>query len=71
MKITALHGKGKLAQTLLTRVSQQLHDWKQIAEQLPSCTVWQQACQFITTAVTGFNWLEPPQNRLKLTLETG
>ena len=71
LKITALHGKGKLAQTLLTRVSQQLHDWKQIAEQLPSCTVWQQVCQFITTAVTGFNWLEPPQNTLKLTLEAG
>lgn len=71
LKITALHGKGKLAQALLTRVSQRLHDWKQIAEQLLSTTVWQQVCQFITVAVTGFNWLEPPQIPLKLTLETG
>lgn len=71
LKITALHGKGKLAQALLTRVSQRLHDWKQIAEQLLSTTVWQQVCQFITAAVTGFNWLEPPQIPLKLTLETG
>ncbi len=29
LKITALHGKGKLAQTLLTSVSQQWHDRKQ------------------------------------------
>jgi hypothetical protein len=71
LKITALHGKGKRAQSLLTRVSERLKEWKRIAEQLLSTSVWLQVCEFIATSVTGFNWLAPPKNLLKLTSETG
>ena len=34
LKITPLHGKGEQAKAMLTRVSQLLHEGKQIAEQL-------------------------------------
>ena len=29
-------------------------------------TVWLQVCEHITKLVTGFNWLEPPEYRLRL-----
>ena len=67
LKITPMHGKGEQAKVMLTRVSRLLHEWKQIAEQLNLTSVWQQACQYITAAVTGFNWLGPPQNTNFLT----
>ena len=52
---------------MLPRVSRLLHEWKQIAEQLNLTSVLQQACQHLTAAVTGFNWLGPPQNTNLLT----
>lgn len=67
LKITPLHGKGEQAKAMLTRVSRLLHEWKEIAEQLMSISVWQQVCQYLTTTVTGFNWLRPPQNTGLLT----
>ena len=67
LKITPMHSKGEQAKAMLTRVSRLLHEWKQIAEQLNLTAVWQQACQYITTAVTGFNGLGPPQNTHLLT----
>lgn len=71
LKITPLHGKGEQAKVMLTRVSQLLHEWKKIAEQLLSISVWQQACQHLAASVTGFNWLGPPQNTALLANETG
>lgn len=61
LKITPLHGKGEQAKTMLIQVSRLLHEWKKIAEQLISTTVWRLACQYIIAAVTGFNCLGPPQ----------
>jgi hypothetical protein len=63
LTITSMHGKAELAKAMLTRVSRLLHEWKSIAEQLTSTSLWQRVCQHITTAVTGFNWLAPPQTR--------
>ena len=71
LKITPMHGKGEHASAMLTRVSRLLHERKQIAEQLNLTSVWQQACQYITAAVTGFNWLGPPQNANLLTKGIG
>lgn len=71
LKITSMHGKGEQANALLTRVSRLLHEWKQIAEPLNPISVWQQACPFLAAAVTGFNWLGPPQHTNVLTEGTG
>ena len=56
---------------MLTCVSQLLHKWKMIAEQLLSIPVGQQACQLLAGSVTGFNWLGPLQNTALLVNETG
>ena len=71
LKITSMHGKGEQSRAMLTRVSQMLHKWKTIAEQLNSISVWHSVCQFIATTVTGFNWLAPPQNMLLTVGESG
>lgn len=71
LKITSMHGKGELARVMLTRVSRMLQEWKIIAEQLNSISVWQSVCQFIATAVAGFNWLAPPQHRRVPVEESG
>ena len=57
LSITPMHAQAAHARALLTAVSEQLTQWKHTAEQLPLVTVWQRVCEFITTHVTGFNWL--------------
>ncbi len=57
LSITPMHGKAKDARALLTAVSERLKAWKRTAEQLPFDSVWRRVCEFITTHVTGFNWL--------------
>ena len=57
LSITPMHGKAKDARMLLTSVSERLKAWKKTAEQLPFDSVWRRVCEFITTHVTGFNWL--------------
>jgi hypothetical protein len=57
LAITPMHAKAGFAKDLLTRVSRRLNEWKHTAEQLNADTVWQRVCEFIATAVTGFNWL--------------
>ena len=59
LTITPMHAKAGFAKDLLTRVSRRLNDWKHSAEQLKAVSVWQSVCEFIATAVTGFNWLAP------------
>lgn len=71
LKISSSHGKGEQSRVLLTRVSRMLQEWKTIAEQLNPISVWHSVCQFIATAVTGFNWLAPPQNLLLTREKTG
>ncbi|MES2353379.1 MAG: transposase [Pseudomonadota bacterium] len=71
LTITSMHGKGELAKAMLTRVSRLLHEWKSIAEQLTSASLWQRVCQHITTTVTGFNWLAPPQTTPLHSTQTG
>ena len=64
LSITPMHAQAKDARALLTTVSERLKAWKSAAEQLPLISVWQRVCEFITTHVTGFNWLarqNPPQ----------
>ena len=57
LSITPMHARAKDARALLTAVSERLKAWKSTAEQLPFASVWQRVCEFITTHVTGFNWL--------------
>ena len=57
LSITPMHARAKDARALLTAASQRLKAWKSTAEQLPFASVWQRVCEFITTHVTGFNWL--------------
>lgn len=64
LTITALHGKAAHAKAILMRVSERLKAWKSAAEQLAAPCVWQRVCEFIVTAVTGFNWLAPPTRNL-------
>ena len=33
--------------------------WKKNAEQFGLKTIWQQVCEYIVTAVTGFSWVAP------------
>ena len=66
LSITPMHAQAEHARALLTAVSERLTQWKHTAEQLPLVTVWQRVCEFITTQVTGFNWLTR-QNRPRLT----
>jgi hypothetical protein len=58
--VTAMHGYGQEAKAMLTRISVMLKAWKTTAEQLGLKTVWQQVCEYIVTAATGFNWTAPP-----------
>ena len=71
LAISPLHGKAHKAKALLTRVSRQLKEWKSAAEQLASPSVWQRVCEFITTAVTGLNWLATRQRHGSLHCTTG
>jgi len=57
LSITPIHAQANDARALLTAVSARLKAWKSTAEQLPFASVWQRVCEFITTHVTGFNWL--------------
>ena len=57
LSITSMHGQATHAQALLTAVSARLKAWKKTAEQLPLDSVWRRVCEFITTHVTGCNWL--------------
>ena len=66
LSITPTHGRAGQARALLTAVSERLTAWKITAEQLPVVSVWQRVCEFIVTHVTGFNWLETP-NQPRLT----
>ena len=59
LAITPMHAKAGFAKDLLTQVSRRLNEWKYAAEQLKTVSVWQRVCEFIATAVTGFNWLAP------------
>ena len=59
LTITPMHAKAGFAKDLLTQVSRRLNEWKYAAEQLKMAGVWQRVCEFIATAVTGFNWLTP------------
>ena len=62
LAITAMHGKAEKAKAILMRVSRQLNDWKDTAEQLTSTSVWHRVCAFIMAAVAGFNWFEARRN---------
>ena len=63
--IAPSHRYAHLAQAMLTRASRMLQEWTTAtAEQVNPTTVWQQVCEFITTTVTGVNWLKPTPNRL-------
>lgn len=63
--ITPSHRYAHLAQAMLTRASRMLQEWTTAtAEPLNPITVWQRVCAFITTTVTGVNWLKPTPNRL-------
>jgi hypothetical protein len=57
LSITPMHAQAKDARALLTAVSERLKAWKSTAEPLPFASVWQRVCEFITTHVTGFDWL--------------
>jgi len=57
LSITPMHARATEARSMLTVVSQRLKSWKCAAEQLAFASVWQRVCEFITTHVTGFNWL--------------
>ena len=58
--VTAMHGYGQEAKAMLSRISAMLKAWKINAEQFGLKTVWQQVCEYIVTAVTGFSWAAPP-----------
>lgn len=71
LAITPMHAKAGFAKELLTRVSRRLNEWKHTAEQLKTASVWQRVCEFIATAVTGFNWLVPRKSPLLTHCATG
>jgi hypothetical protein len=58
--VTAMHGCGQEAKAMLSRISIMLKVWKENAEQFGLKTVWEQVCEYIVTAVTGFSWAAPP-----------
>ena len=63
--ITPSHRYAHLAQTMLMHVSRMLQQWATaIAEQFNPTAVWQRACEFLMTTLTGVNWLKPLPNRL-------
>ena len=66
LTIAPMHGKASQAISLLTKMSLRLKEWKSIAEQSPLKSVWFQVCEHIAKLVTGFNWLEPPESRLRV-----
>ena len=68
--IAPMHGKASQAIALLTQVSTLLKEWQNIAERSPLRSVWHQVCEYITTFVTGFNWLSPPESALVVTAKT-
>ena len=55
LAIKPMHAKAGFAKELRTQVSRRLNEWKHTAEQLKTASVWQRVCEFIATAVTGFN----------------
>ena len=71
LTITPMHAKAGFGKELLTRVSRRLNEWKHTAEQLKTASVWQRVCEFIATAVTGFNWLVPRKSPLLTHCDTG
>ena len=71
LAITPMHARAGFAKELLTRVSRRLNEWKHTAEQLKTASVWQRVCEFIATAVTGFNWLVPRKSPLLTHCATG
>ena len=66
LTISPVHGKASQAIELLTKVSLLLNNWKSIAEQSPLKPVWFLVCEHIAKFVTGFDWLAPPESRLRL-----
>ena len=66
LTISPVHGKASQAIELLTKVSLLLNNWKSIAEQSPLKPVWFLVCEHIAKFVTGFDWLSPPESRLRL-----
>ncbi len=71
LAITPMHAKAGFAKDLLTQVSRRLNEWKHTAEQLKTISVWQRVCEFIATAVTGFNWLAPRKSTQLMHCATG
>ena len=71
LAIAPMHGKASQAISLLTKVSLLLKEWKSIAEQSPLKTVWFQVCEHIAKLVTGINWLEPLEIRMRLGINSG
>ena len=71
LAITPMHAKAGFAKDLLTQVSRRLNEWKYAAEQLKMASVWQRVCEFIATAVTGFNWLVPRKSPQLMHCATG
>lgn len=71
LAIAPMHGKASQAISLLTKVSLLLKEWKSIAEQSPLKTVWFQVCEHIAKTVTGINWLEPLEIRMRLGINSG
>lgn len=66
LSIAPLLGKASQAISLLTKASLLLKEGIGIAEQSPLKSVWFQVCEHIVKPVTGFNWLEPSESRLRL-----
>ncbi len=63
--ISHSHRYAHLAQTMLRHVSRMLQQWaRTTAEQFNPTAVWQRACEFLMTTLTGVNWLKPMPNRL-------
>jgi hypothetical protein len=63
--ISHSHRYAHLAQTMLMHVSRMLQQWATAtAEQFNPTAVWQRACEFLLTTLTGVNWLNPRPNRL-------
>jgi hypothetical protein len=63
--ISHSHRYAHLAQTMLMHVSRRLQQWATAtAEQCTPTAVWQRACEFLMTTLTGVNWLKPLPNRL-------
>ena len=60
LTVTAIHGYGQQAKTMLPRISAMLKHWTSAAEQFNLKTVWQYVCEHIAITMTGFSWSGPP-----------